>query len=147
MSSRTSKMALFIDGYNLNVASKLLGFDIDFRYLLNEFERHGELLRAFYYTTIIEEQSSTVRPLIDWLGYNGYTVVTKATKESFDGNGRRRINGKISIDLAVDAMELANKVDEIVIFSGDGDYRRLVEAVQRRGVRVRSFRQYRANRR
>ena len=137
MSSRTSRMALFIDGYNLNVASKVLGFDIDFRYLLNEFERRGELFRAFYYTTIIEEQSSTVRPLIDWLGYNGYTVVTKATKESFDGDGRRRINGKISIDLAVDAMELANKVDEIVLFSGDGDYRRLVEAVQRRGVRVR----------
>jgi uncharacterized LabA/DUF88 family protein len=123
-------MALFIDGYNLNVASKVLGFDIDFRYLLNEFERRGVLLRAFYYTTIIEEQNSTVRPLIDWLGYNGYTVVTKATKE-------RRTKGKISIDLAVDAMELADQVDEIVLFSGDGDYRRLVEAVQRRGVRVR----------
>jgi uncharacterized LabA/DUF88 family protein len=130
MSSRTSRMALFIDGYNLNVASKVLGFDIDFRYLLNEFERRGVLLRAFYYTTIIEEQNSTVRPLIDWLGYNGYTVVTKATKE-------RRTKGKISIDLAVDAMELADQVDEIVLFSGDGDYRRLVEAVQRRGVRVR----------
>jgi uncharacterized LabA/DUF88 family protein len=90
----------------------------------------GVLLRAFYYTTIIEEQNSTVRPLIDWLGYNGYAVVTKATKE-------RRTKGKISIDLAVDAMELADQVDEIVLFSGDGDYRRLVEAVQRRGVRVR----------
>jgi uncharacterized LabA/DUF88 family protein len=130
MSSRTSRMALFIDGYNLNVASKVLGFDIDFRYLLNEFERRGVLLRAFYYTTIIEEQNSAVRPLIDWLGYNGYTVVTKATKE-------RRTKGKISIDLAVDAMKLADQVDEIVLFSGDGDYRRLVEAVQRRGVRVR----------
>jgi uncharacterized LabA/DUF88 family protein len=130
MSSRTSRMALFIDGYNLNVASKVLGFDIDFRYLLNEFERRGVLLRAFYYTAIIEEQNSTVRPLIDWLGYNGYTVVTKATKE-------RRTKGKISIDLAVGAMELADQVDEIVLFSGDGDYRRLVEAVQRRGVRVR----------
>ena len=130
-------MALFIDGYNLNVASKVLGFDIDFRYLLNEFESRGVLLRAFYYTTIIEEQNSTIRPLIDWLGYNGYTVVTKATTESFDGNGRRRTKGKISIDLAVDAMELADQVDEIVLFSGDGDYRRLVEAVQRRGVRVR----------
>ena len=130
MSSRTSRMALFIDGYNLNVASKVLGFDIDFRYLLNEFERRGVLFRAFYYTTIIEEQTSTVRPLIDWLGYNGYTVVTKTTKE-------HRTKGKIGIDLAVDVMELADQVDEIVLFSGDGDYRRLVEAVQRRGVRVR----------
>jgi len=123
-------MALFIDVYNLNVASKALGFDIDFRYLLNEFERRGVLLRAFYYTTVIEVQNSTVRPLIDWLGYNGYNVVIKATKE-------RRTKGKISIDLAVDAMELTDQVDEIVLFSGDGNYRRLVEAVQRRGVRVR----------
>ena len=130
-------MALFIDGYNLSVASKVLGFDIDFRCLLNEFESRGVVLRAFYYTTIIEEQNSTVRPLIDWLGYNGYTVVTKAMKESFDSNGRRRTKGKICIDLAIDAMEFADQIDEMVLFSGDGEYRRLVEAVQRRGVRVR----------
>ena len=130
-------MALFIDGYNLSVASKVLGFDIDFRCLLSEFESRGVVLRAFYYTTIVEEQSSTVRPLIDWLGYNGYTVVTKAMKESFDDKGRRRTKGKISIDLAVDAMEMSNQIDEMVLFSGDGEYRRLVEAVQRRGVRVR----------
>ena len=137
MSPRTARMALFIDGFNLSVASKVLGFDIDFRCLLNEFESRGVLLRAFYYASVIEGQNSTVRPLIDWLDYNGYTVVTKAMKESFDGNGRRRTKGKICIDLAVDAMELAEQIDEMVLFSGDGEYRRLVEAVQRRGVRVR----------
>ena len=130
-------MALFIDGFNLSVTSKVLGFDIDFRCLLNEFESSGVLLRAFYYTTVIAEQNSTVRPLIDWLDYNGYTVVTKAMKESFDDKGRRRTKGKISIDLAVDAMEMSNQIDEMVLFSGDGEYRRVVEAVQRRGVRVR----------
>jgi uncharacterized LabA/DUF88 family protein len=136
MSPRTNRIALFIDGYNLNATSKMLGFDIDFRRLLNEFERHGELLRAFYYTTIVEEQNSTLRPLIDWLGSNGYTTVTKATTDSFDSNSRRGFNGRINVDLAVGALELANKVDEIVLFSGDGDYRRLVAAIQRRGVRV-----------
>ena len=136
MSSRTSRIALFIDGLNLNLTLRTLGFDIDFRRLLNEFESRGELVRAFYYTTIIEDQNSTVRPLVDWLNYNGYTVVTKPTKESVDASGRRRIKGKISIELAVDAMEFADQFDEMVLFSGDGDYRRLVEAIQRRGVRV-----------
>ena len=136
MSSRTSRIALFIDGLNLNLTLRTLGFDIDFRRLLNEFESRGELVRAFYYTTIIEDQNSTVRPLVDWLNYNGYTVVTKPTKESVDASGRRRIKGKISIELAVDAMEFADQFDEMVLFSGDGEYRRLVEAVQRRGVRV-----------
>ena len=135
MSFRDSRIALFIDGFNLTATSRTLGFEIDFRRLLNEFESRGVLLGAFYYTCT-EDQDSTLRPLIDWLDYNGYTVVTRAIKESFDANGRRRIKGKISVELAVDAMEMAERLDEMVLFSGDADYRRLVEAIQRRGVRV-----------
>ena len=90
-----------------------------------------------YYTGLIEGQTtSVVKPLIDWLDYNGYTVVTKATKEFIDGSGRRRTKSKMEIELTVDAMEMAEQIDEMVLFSGDGDYRRLVEAIQRRGVRV-----------
>jgi uncharacterized LabA/DUF88 family protein len=137
MSFSTSRIALFIDGSNLHSTSKTLGFDIDFRRLLSEFESRGELLRAFYYTSLIEGQAvSAVKPLIDWLDYNGYTVVTKATKEFIDASGRRKVKGNMDIELAVDAMELAEHVDQIVLFSGDGDFRSLVEAVQRRGVRV-----------
>src|SRR5204862_7033655 len=100
-------------------------------------QSRGTLLRAFYYTSIIEDQEySSIRPLIDWLDYNGYTVVTKATKEFIDASGRRKVKGNMDIELAVDAMELAEHVDQIVLFSGDGDFRSLVEAVQRRGVRV-----------
>jgi uncharacterized LabA/DUF88 family protein len=94
-------------------------------------------VRAYYYTAVIEDQEFiTLRPLIDWLNYNGYTVVTKATKEFIDASGRRKVKGNMDIELAVDAMELAEHVDQIVLFSGDGDFRSLVEAVQRRGVRV-----------
>jgi uncharacterized LabA/DUF88 family protein len=92
---------------------------------------------AFYYTAIIEDQEySSIRPLVDWLDYNGYTVVTKATKEFIDAHGRRKIKGSMDIELAVDAMEVAKHIDQMVLFSGDGDFRPLVEAVQRRGVRV-----------
>jgi uncharacterized LabA/DUF88 family protein len=135
--AETQKIALFIDGPNLYATAKTIGFDIDYKLLLKEFQRRGTLVRAFYYTAIIEDQEySSIRPLIDWLDYNGYTVVTKATKEFIDASGRRKVKGNMDIELAVDAMELAEHVDEIVLFSGDGDFRSLVEAVQRRGVRV-----------
>ena len=131
------KIALFIDGANLYATAKSLGFDIDYKKLLNEFRSRGYLLRAFYYTAVIEDQEySSIRPLIDWLDYNGYSVVTKATKEFVDQTGRRKIKGNMDIELAVDAMEIAGTIDHMVLFSGDGDFRSLVEAVQRKGVRV-----------
>src|ERR1700726_1148985 len=137
MSSASNKIALFIDGANLYATAKTLGFGIDYKRLIKEFESRGTLVRAFYYTAVIEDQEySSIRPLIDWLDYNGYPVVTKATKEFIDQTGRRKVKGNMDIELAVDAMELAEHVDQIVLFSGDGDFRSLVEAVQRRGVRV-----------
>jgi uncharacterized LabA/DUF88 family protein len=133
----SSNLALFIDGANLHATAKTLGFDVDYKRLLKEFQSRGALLRAFYYTVIIEDQEySSIRPLVDWLDYNGYTVVTKATKEFIDAHGRRKIKGSMDIELAVDAMEVAKHIDQMVLFSGDGDFRPLVEAVQRRGVRV-----------
>ena len=136
-SASTNKIALFIDGANLYATAKTLGFDIDYKRLLEEFQSRGKLFRAFYYTAVIEDQEfSSIRPLLDWLDYNGFTVVTKATKEFVDASGRRKIKGNMDIELAVDAMELAEHIDQMVLFSGDGDFRLLVEAVQRRGVRV-----------
>jgi uncharacterized LabA/DUF88 family protein len=137
MSTSQEKIALFIDGANLYATAKTLGFDIDYKRLLREFQSRGYLLRAFYYTAVIEDQEySSIRPLIDWLDYNGYTVVTKATKEFIDQTGRRKVKGNMDIELAVDAMEIAGYIDHMVLFSGDGDFRSLVEAVQRKGVRV-----------
>src|SRR6516225_6308289 len=132
MEPKTEKMALFIDGANLYATAKSLGFDIDYKRLLSEFHSRGYLLRAFYYTAVTEDQEySSIRPLIDWLDYNGYSVVTKATKEFVDQTGRRKVKGNMDIELAVDAMEIAGSIDHMVLFSGDGDFRSLVEAVQR----------------
>ena len=137
MRSSADKIALFIDGANLYATSKTLGFDIDFKRLLQEYESRGTLVRALYYTSIIEDQEYTaVRPLIDWLDYNGYTVVSKPAKEFDDGEGRRKFKRSMSMELVIDALELSNHIDHIVLFSGDGDFRSLVEAVQRRGVHV-----------
>ena len=131
------KIALFIDGANLYAASKSLGFDIDYRKLLKAFQKRGSLLRAYYYTALIEDQEySSIRPLIDWLDYNGYKVVTKPAKEFTDSLGRRKIKGNMDIELAIDAMEQSAVVDHLVIFSGDGDFTTLVEALQRKGRKV-----------
>ncbi len=131
------KIAMFIDGANLYGAAKGLQFDIDYRRLLELFARKGVLVRAFYYTAVAEDQEfSPLRPLVDWLDYNGFSVVTKPLKEFTDPQGRRRVKGNMDIELAIDVMEMAEQVDHIVIFSGDGDFRRLVEAAQRKGRRV-----------
>jgi uncharacterized LabA/DUF88 family protein len=131
------KIGLFIDGANLYASARALGFDIDYKRLLDVFSGEGKLIRAFYYTALLEDQEySPIRPLVDWLDYNGYTMVTKPAKEFTDASGRRKIKGNMDIELAIDVLEMADNLDNIVLFSGDGDFRRLVEAVQRKGVRV-----------
>ncbi len=131
------KLAVFIDGANLYAAAKNLEFDIDYKRLLTFISGQSRLVRAFYYTALMEDQEySPIRPLIDWLDYNGYTMVTKPAKEFTDSMGRRKVKGNMDIELAIDMMEIADHVDHIVLFSGDGDFRRLVESVQRKGVRV-----------
>ena len=131
------RVALFIDGANLYATARALGFDIDYKRLLVLFSEQANLIRAFYYTALVEDQDySPIRPLVDWLDYNGYTMVTKPTKEFTDSTGRRKIKGNMDIELAIDMMEMAPHLDHIVLISGDGDFRRLVEAIQRKGVRV-----------
>ncbi len=131
------RLAIFIDGANLFSTAKALGFDIDYKRLLALFAAKGRLIRAFYYTALMEDQEySPLRPLVDWLDYNGFTMVTKPAKEYTDQSGRKRIKGNMDIELAIDMLELAPQLDHIVLMSGDGDFRRLVDAVQRKGVRV-----------
>ena len=134
---QNERTILFIDGANLYSASRNLGFDVDYRNLLEYFRRQAHILRAYYYSALLEtEEYSPLKPLTDWLAYNGYTLVTKPAKEFTDAAGRRRVKGNMDIELAIDMLELAPKIEHAVLFSGDADFRRLVEAVQRRGVRV-----------
>ena len=131
------KIGLFIDGSNLYATARALGFDIDYKNLLELFSSKGQLVRAYYYTALLADQEfMPIRPLVDWLDYNGYTMVTKPTKEFTDTMGRRKIKGNMDMELAIDVLEMAEHLDHAILFSGDGDFRRLVEAVQRRGVRV-----------
>jgi uncharacterized LabA/DUF88 family protein len=133
----TEKLALFIDGANFYSQAKALGFDIDYRKLLDEFRRRGVLIRAYYYTAIVEgDDYSPIKPLVDWLDYNGFSLVTKTARKFTDAQGRDRWRGDMDVEIAVGMMEMAEKADHLVLFSGDGDFRAVVESVQRKGVRV-----------
>lgn len=135
--SPVERIGLFIDGSNLYAVARALGFEIDYKNLLEMFSERGRMIRAFYYTALIEDQEySPIRSLVDWLDYNGYTMITKPTKEFTDPAGHRKIKGNMDMELAIDAIEMAPHLDHIYLFSGDGDFRRLVEALQRKGLRV-----------
>ena len=137
MNNQFERIALFIDGSNFYAAARALSFDVDYKKLLEYFLGKGHLVRALYYTALIEDQEySPIRPLVDWLDYNGYTMVTKPTKEFTDASGRRKIKGNMDIELAVDMLQMADNLDHLYLFSGDGDFRYLVEAIQRKGKRV-----------
>ena len=134
---KEERVALFIDGANLYSAAKQLEFDIDYRKMLEFFRSESRLIRAFYYTALFEDQEySPIRPLVDWLNYNGYTMITKPAKEYTDSQGRRKIKGNMDMELAIDALQMCEHLDHVVIFSGDGDFRYLVEKIQNKGNRV-----------
>lgn len=134
---KDERLALFIDGANLYSAARAVGLEIDFRKLLKEFQSRGRLVRASYYTALVEsDEYSPIRPLVDWLAYNGFNVVRKPAREFVDREGRKRVRGNMDVELTVDMLEAAAYCDHIVLFSGNGDFKRLVEAVKAKGVRV-----------
>jgi uncharacterized LabA/DUF88 family protein len=134
---KEEKVALFIDGSNLYAAAKALDIEIDYKKLLKWATNCGRMVRTFYFTALIEEQDySPIRPLVDWLDYNGYSMVTKPAREYQDASGQKKLKGNMDIELAVDMMEIADHVDHIILFSGNGDFRVLLQAIQRKGVRV-----------
>ena len=131
------KVVVFIDGANLYATSKAIGIDIDYRSLLADLRTKCRFIRAYYFTAYLDDQEySSIRPLIDWLDYNGYNMITKPAKEFTDATGRRKIKGNMDIEIAVEALELAPHFDHMILFSGDGDFTCLVKALQRQGKKI-----------
>lgn len=133
------KTALFIDGANLYKSARNLGFDMDYKSLLAKSRDNSQFVRAYYYTAMQDERGqdfSPLRPLVDWLDYNGYTMVTKTSREFTDSQGKKRFKGSIDIELTVDLLTLSSQIDHAIIFTGNGDFRRAIEAAQAAGVKV-----------
>ena len=130
------RIALYIDGANFHACGKALDFDIDYRKLLDLFREKGRMSRASYYTAMRDDDYSPLRPLIDWLDYNGFTVVTKPAKSYVDREGRQRTKGNMDIEMTIDMLNHAANLDHIVLFSGDGDFAATLCELRRRGVRT-----------
>ena len=134
------KVAIFIDGSNLWQTCRNLNMKINFKQL-REWAAEQNTIWLGYYTGLVSNRDEE-NPLIkmtDWLSYNGYIVVKKqaSTVNSNDSDEERIIKGNIDVDITVDMMLMAENVDTIILFSGDGDFIPVVEAVQRKyGVYV-----------
>jgi uncharacterized LabA/DUF88 family protein len=133
------RFAVFIDGSNFHASTKALNFDVDFEKLLRVLRESGHLVRAYYYTALPDNNTeySPIKRIADWLDYNGYTVVSKPWRDFTNSEtGQRRIKGNMDMELALDMIKLANHVEHVVLFSGDGDFCRLLHEVQDKGVSV-----------
>ena len=132
------RFAVFIDGSNFHSTFKSLGFDVDFALMLDQLKQKGRLVRAYYYTALPHDgEVAPIRRLADWLDYNGYTVISKQTRDFYDSTtGTKRTKGNMDMELALDMLKLAPHIDHAVLFSGDGDFVRLLEEMQNRGLRV-----------
>lgn len=133
-----NRIAVFVDGANFYATQKLLGFNIDWSKMLDEIKKRGSLLRAYYYSATLPGEQSKVIPLLDYLVYNGYCVVTKEAKRYRSRVGEDKIKGNMDIELVCHMIELAysGMVDSMLLMSGDGDFAECVRVCQRRGVRV-----------
>jgi uncharacterized LabA/DUF88 family protein len=127
---------MMIDGSSLRYALRSLSTDVDYRKLRDAFVGNARLVRAMYYVLTPHLDDPQLRRLLDWLDYNGYVVREKRGREVVQANSYRTLRGRVSIEMAVDALEIAPLIDHLILFSGDGDLAALVEAVQRKGVRV-----------
>ena len=128
------KVAIFLDVPNLIYAADQLNVKVDFGKLLDYLTEGRQLVRATAYAPITDdpqtrfEKQRFVEPVIN----HGYKIVTKPWKRFNDGS----MKANFDIELAVDILTMSDRLDIVVLLSGDGDFRRVCELVESKGVRV-----------
>lgn len=129
--------AVLIDGYNTLSTTKLLKFDIDFRKLLNLFQNKTRLVKIYYFASLRDNPADhdPMIPVIQWMMYNGYNVISKKMNE-FMNIDNIQSKGNMDVEISVTVLEMVKSVDHIVLFTGDENFRFLIEAVQRMGTRI-----------
>jgi uncharacterized LabA/DUF88 family protein len=134
------RIALFIDGANFYVSTKVVGFDMDWKRFIEYYEQQGDFIRAYYYSGIIprvEGEHDSMRGVLDWISYNRFQLRSKPAKVFIDPvTQRRTVKGNMDIEICIDAWNMAPHITDMYLFSGDGDFIPLVEKVQSQGVRV-----------
>lgn len=128
------RVGIFVDVPNIMYAAERFGVNIDFGRLREMLSEHRELVRASAYAPISDdpqarvEQQRFVAPFVN----KGYRIVTKPLKRFADGS----MKANFDVELAIDVLTMSERLDVVCLVSGDGDFRRLVEMVASKGVRV-----------
>ena len=124
-------VAVFVDVANVFYAAKAAGVDIDYVTLLKTITANRDLIRAYAYTGL-DPENENQKAFHNFLDRNNYKVVSKDVRKYGDG----RFKANLDIELVVDLVRLAPKLDIAVVISGDGDFAPAIRAVQDMGVRV-----------
>jgi len=128
------KVGIFLDVPNVTYAAEDAGVRVDFGKLLEYLTQGRQLVRATAYAPVTDDPATRfenqrfVHPVLG----QGYKVVTKPWKRFADGG----MKANFDIELAVDILTMSDRLDIVVLLSGDGDFKRVVELVESKGVRV-----------
>ncbi len=126
------RCAVFIDGNNIFHSARQLGFEVDYTRLLTVLlGKDRELLRAFFYTGV-DEGADRQRGFLHWMRRNGFRVVQKPVKQDRDGTRRAHLE----VEIATDMLAYAEKVDLVILVSGDEDFAYPINALTQKGIRV-----------
>lgn len=130
-------LAILVDGSNAHASGLSLNFQIDYVKFLSYFGKRYDVRRALYFTALPpKEVESPLRKMTTFLDHNGFNCITKETKTHVDHDGMQKRKGNMDCEIAIYATKYAEVVEEILLFSGDGDFRIVVERVQELGARV-----------
>ncbi len=128
------RLGIFVDVPNVMYGVDAASKPVHMGKLLDLLSAGRELVRATAYSPVSDdprepmEQQKFVAPFVP---YN-YRITTKPLKRFADGS----IKGNFDVEMALDMLQMADRLDVLCIVSGDADFSRAVEAVQTRGVRV-----------
>ena len=137
--ARKLRLGVFVDVPNLIYGAERgegapTGSSVHMGKLLDYLRDGRELIRATAYAPVSDdpgepvEQQRFVAPFVP----HDYRIVTKPLKRFADGS----IKGNFDVEMALDMVTMAERLDVVALVSGDADFSRAVELLQERGVRV-----------
>ncbi len=130
------RVAIFIDGENIHYSAKHLNMRLDYLKLCSKLAGNRRLVRSYFYTAVSNQSEGKI-DFINFLKLNGFSVITREIKSFNDGDhSTRNVRGSLDMEMAIDALEMSNKLDTVILCTGDGDFKPLVTALGRKGVHV-----------
>jgi len=130
------RVAIFIDGENIHYSAKHLNMRMDYLKLCKILAGSRRLVRSYFYTAVSNQSEGKI-DFINFLKLNGFKVVTREVKSFSEGDGATRsVRNALDMQMALDVIEMSEHLDTVVLCTGDGDFRPLVDALVRKGKHV-----------